>query len=138
MKNTEFIRELISEVGWIDVERFGRDASDAAFLLVQHSWDVPLMLAVLPQLKRDVDAGRMGTDVYALLYDRLQLALGLRQLYGTQIARDDRGNAVVLPVEDAAGVEERRRRFGLIPLADYVKVFGASEVRFSPACSTRK
>lgn len=134
MRNSEYVRELISEVGWIDVERFGHGASDAAFLLVQHSWDVPLMVAVLPQLKKDVDAGRMGADTYALLYDRLQLALGLPQRYGTQIGRDNYGGAVVFPVEDPAQVEELRRQLGLIPLTEYVRVFGASEVRFSPAC----
>ncbi len=45
---------------------------------------------------------------------------------------------MVLPVEDSARIEERRRKLGLVRLADYVKAFGASEVRFSSACSTRK
>jgi hypothetical protein len=137
MKNTEYVRGVLMEVGWIDVERFGHGASNAAFLIVQHSWDVPLMLAVLPRLKKDVDAGLMGSDAYALLYDRLQLALGLPQRYGTQIGRDTHGYAIVLPVEAPARVEELRRQRGLIPLTDYVKVFGASEVRFSSACQSQ-
>lgn len=134
MRNTEYVRDLLTAVGWIDVGRFGHGTSNAAFLIVQHSWDVPLMLAVLPRLKKDVDAGLMGADTYALLHDRLQLALGLPQRYGTQIGRDHQGNAIVLPVEEPARVAELRRQLGLIPLADYVKVFGASEVRFSSAC----
>jgi hypothetical protein len=134
IENTLYVRNLVSKVGWIDVGRFGFGASNAAFLLVQHSWDVPLMRAVLPQLKEDVDRGLMERDTYALLYDRLQLALGHPQLYGSQIARDSLG-VFVLPVADPAHVEERRRQLGLIPLAEYVRVFGADEVRFSSECA---
>lgn len=135
LENTEYIRNLLSEVGWIDVSRFGFGASNAAFLLVQHSWDIPIMMAVLPQLKADVDRGLMGRDAYVLLYDRLQLALGRPQLYGSQIARDDLG-IYVLPTVDPAHVEDRRREAGLIPLLDYVRVFGGETVRFSPECAS--
>lgn len=92
------------------------------------------MLAVLPELKRDVDAGRMDADTYVLLFDRLQLALGRLQRFGSQVATDETGALVVLPVEDPSKVDALRRDRGLIPLKEYVHVFGASEVRFSQAC----
>jgi hypothetical protein len=135
MKNIEYLRGLLLEVGWIDVQRFGYGASNSAFLLLQHSWDVPVMVAVLPYLKKDVDQGLMESDTYALLYDRLQLALGSRQRYGSQIARTPQGEIFVLPVEDKpAEVDSLRHQLGLIPLADYVHVFGASTVQFSSDC----
>ncbi|MFL6258131.1 MAG: DUF6624 domain-containing protein [Thermoanaerobaculia bacterium] len=133
-ENTEYIRRLISEVGWIDVARFGYPTSNSAFLLVQHSWDPALMLAVLPHLKQDVDAGRMETDTYALMFDRLQLSLGLRQRYGSQVASDESGAIVVLPTEDPSKVDSLRAEVGLIPLKEYLQVFGALEVKFSQAC----
>ncbi len=133
-ENTEYIRGLLSEVGWIDVSRFGYGASKAAFLIVQHSWDIPLMLSVLPRIQEDVDAGRLEAEDYALLYDRLHLALGCRQRYGSQVTHES-GEVVVLPVEDQNRVEELRKELGLIPLLKYVEVFGATEVRFSTACS---
>lgn len=132
--NTEYIRKLLAEVGWIDVGRFGYSTSKAAFLLVQHSWEAPLMSAVLPHLKQDVDAGRIEADTYALLFDRLQLSLGRRQRYGSQVANDETGALVVLPVEDPSKVDSLRAGLGMIPLKRYVEVFGASEVRFSRAC----
>lgn len=141
LKNSEYLRGLLLEVGWIDVERFGYSASNAAFLILQHSWDVPMMIAALPSLKKDVDRGLMESDTYALLYDRLQLALGLRQRYGSQIARTPQGEPFVLPVEgDPSQIDDFRRQLGLIPLADYVRVFGALEIRFSSDCQpeTRK
>lgn len=133
-ENTDYIRRLLAEVGWIDVERLGYATSKSAFLLVQHSWEPPLILAVLPELKRDVDAGRMDADAYVLLFDRLQLALGRRQRFGSQVATDETGALVVLPVEDPSKVDALRRDRGLIPLKEYVHVLGASEVRFSQAC----
>jgi hypothetical protein len=133
-ENTEYIRKIISEVGWIDVARFGYPTSNSAFLLIQHSWDASLMLAVLPYLKKDVDAGRMEADTYALMFDRLQLSLGLRQRYGSQVAADETGLLVVLPTEDPANVDKRRAGLGLTPLRDYVRIFGAPEVKFSQAC----
>ena len=94
-----------------------------------------MMMAALPYLKKDVDRGLMGPDTFALHYDRLQLALGLRQRYGSQVATTPQGETVVLPVEgDPSEIDRLRRQLGLIPLADYVRVFGAPAVRFSTDC----
>lgn len=132
-QNTEYILDLVSRIGWIDAQRFDYGTSNAAFLLVQHSWNLPLMLGVLPWIERDVEAGRVGKETYALLFDRVQLSLGDRQRYGTQVLRDG-GEVVVLPVEDPAVVNALRQEAGMIPLERYVKLFGSAEVRFSTEC----
>jgi hypothetical protein len=135
MKNSDYLRGILLKVGWIDVKRFGYGTSNSAFLILQHGWDVSVMIAALPYLKEDVDRGLMESDTYALLYDRIQLALGLRQRYGTQIATTSRGEIFVLPVEgDPDKVDTFRRQLGLIPPADYVRIFGASTVQFSSEC----
>jgi hypothetical protein len=132
-QNTEYIIELVSRIGWVDAERFDYGTSNAAFLLVQHSWNLPLMLGVLPWIERDVEAGRVGKESYALLFDRIQLSLGERQRYGTQVLREG-AEVVVLPVEDPAQVDALRQEAGMIPLERYVKLFGGAEVRFSTEC----
>ena len=58
--NTAWLREQMRELGWIDASRFGPDASFAAFLIVQHSQDLPLMLAALPEIEADVRAKRFN------------------------------------------------------------------------------
>lgn len=135
--NTEYLRGLLAEVGWIDVARFDYGTSMAAFLLVQHTWDLPLMMSVLPRLKEDVDAGRMDGAAYALLFDRVQLMLGNRQRYGSQIYRNEAGEVIVLPLEDPEHVDARREALGrMIPatLKEYVKLLGGSEVKLSSEC----
>lgn len=125
--NTAYLRGLVQDVGWIDAERFGRAAADAAFLIAQHGGDLQLMRAALPEIEKDVRAGRLDPQDFALLYDRIQIFGGGKQRYGTQIAEDDDG-MVVWRLEDPDHVDERRAAIGLGPLADYLRRFDG-EVR---------
>jgi hypothetical protein len=121
--NTAWLIGLIAELGWIDSGRFGASAANDAFLIVQHSGDLRLMLAALPEIERDVSARTLDPQPYALLYDRLQLNLGRKQRYGTQIGRNRQGDLVVLPLEDRERVEEFRKQIGLFPLSAYLDMF---------------
>ncbi len=132
--NTRYLKDLVSRVGWIDVTRFGYSTSNAAFLLVQHSGDLPLMMAALDSLRRDLEEGHPVGEAYALLFDRLQLRLGERQRYGTQIGRDPFGQPLVLPTEDPEKVAALREGLGIFPLIQAVRFFGGAEVRFSSEC----
>ncbi len=119
--NTQWLRGKVAEFGWLDVARFGRKASDNAFLLVQHSGDRELMLGVIDKIEADVKNGELEGDAFCLLYDRLQGYLGKKQLYGSQLSQ--LGNELVLlPIEDPDGVEARRKEFGMQPLSGYLKL----------------
>ncbi len=121
--NTEYLKKLVKEIGWIDCQRFGKKTSNAAFLIVQHSGDLPLMMAALPEIEKDVNAGRIDGQPYTLLYDRLQLFLGYRQKYGTQIGSNADGAPVVFPLIDRSRVEEFRKQLGIFPLKRYLQFF---------------
>jgi hypothetical protein len=127
--NTACLRALVAEVGWIDVARFGIQASGDAFLLLQHSEDLSLQLAVLPLIERDARAVKDFGQAYALLYDRTQVDLGLKQRYGSQIGADAKGNPVVFPLQDPAKVDAFLAELGLSALKDYLAV--ASKALFS-------
>lgn len=132
-ENTAYLKKLVGETGWIDVDRFGAAASNTAFLIVQHSGDLPLMLAALPPIEKDVKAGKLDGQPYALLYDRLQLYQGKKQRFGTQIGQDKDGSPAVLPLEDRAKVEQFRKEIGIFPLTQYLATFrqmsGGKEVK---------
>ena len=131
--NTKYLRALVTDLGWIDAKRFGKQTATNAFLIVQHSGDLRLMQAALPEIEKDMKAGAGDPQDYALLYDRLKLNLGERQRYGSQIGQDKDGNSVVLPLEDKAKVEEFRKAIGLFPLSEYLKFFEQQgrKVKFS-------
>jgi hypothetical protein len=123
--NTAWLKDLLKEIGWPDAKRFGAETATAAFLIVQHSGDVPLMLAALPEIEKDVKSGAGDPQDFALLYDRLHLNLGMKQRFGSQISSTADGRQVVLPLEDRANVEKIRKDFGLFPLSQYLEFFKA-------------
>jgi hypothetical protein len=120
-ENTAWLKSQVTELGWIDCRRFGVEASNSAFLIVQHSEDLPLMIAALPEIEKDAKAKLVDAQGYTLLYDRTELYLGRKQRYGTQISIED-GRLVVLPLQDRAKVEEFRKEVGLFPLATYLEM----------------
>ena len=120
--NTDFVLNVIRELGWVDATRFGVEASDAAFLIVQHTSDMRLMRTALPHIEADVRAGKMSGQNFALMFDRMQLNLGYEQRYGSQIGAVD-GASVLMPCEDIARVDEFRAEMRMGPLAEYLEYF---------------
>ena len=120
--NTAWLKKLIADVGWIDGTRFGRHTAGSAFLLVQHSGDLPLMQATLPLIKKDLALGVCDPQDFALLYDRVQIMTGRRQRYGSQIGQA-LGKSALFPLEDRDRVDVLRREIGLFPLQTYLAMY---------------
>ena len=107
---------------WPGFSRVGEDGSAAAFVIVQHAdHDPDLQRRALALLKAAVAAGEASGEHLALLTDRVRLADGRRQLYGTQLDYDDRGCPTPKPVEDPDGLATRRAAAGLAPIDDYLR-----------------
>lgn len=118
--NTERLRGIIREHGWPGVERAGREAANAAFLLVQHAThDLGFQKEYLAFLEEEHRAGRAPGEAVALLTDRTRQAEGKLQLYGTQMSIRD-GEVVMDPIQDEKGVDRRRAALGLVPLDEYI------------------
>jgi hypothetical protein len=116
--NTDYLVKLVQEVGWIDVARFGEKASGQATIMIKHTGSLPFMIAVLPYVEKDLKYTG-GGQTYAVLYDSVQLALGKKQCYGTQIGFDAKGAPYILPLEDPAKVDDYLKEIGVYPLAKY-------------------
>jgi hypothetical protein len=70
-------------------------------------------------MHRMMEAGEsesLGADV-ATLEDRVRLAAGRKQLFGTQFRVDEQGRVVLAPMEDSAHADMRREGAGLPPLS---------------------
>lgn len=127
-RNRDYMRNLVSEVGWIDATRFGAATSSHAMMLVQKSGDIALMLAALPGLEEDIRAKRLGGQSFAMLYDRAQTFLNRRQRYGTQVVSSNissgghQGGFYLYPLEEPATVDQRRAELGMDPLQKYLSM----------------
>ncbi len=60
--------------------------------------------------------------MYSVLYDELQITLGNRQRYGTQIDTDKDGHPYILPLEDLGKVDQYRKDIGILSFKDYLKL----------------
>ncbi len=118
--NTRYLLSLVKEIGWIDTQRFGSRTSYAAVILAKHGGDLRLLLAALPLIERDFKNAGDDAQAFAIVYDSIQLDLGRRQRFGTQIRGVGDKKPFVLPLEDAARVDEYRKEIGLTPLAAYL------------------
>lgn len=123
-QNVEYLLGLVQAVGWIDSSRFGVATAQRAVVFVQHSDDLGLMSAALPKIKADAFASRDNEllDIYGLLTDRVQLLLGEKQLFGSQLGEEKDGRPVVLALEDPCHVDQRRASLGDPPLAEYLEL----------------
>jgi predicted RNA-binding Zn-ribbon protein involved in translation (DUF1610 family) len=130
--NTAWLREVIDTVGWPGRSLAGDDGAAAAWLLAQHADLDPdfqrRCLGLLAEAVRQDDA---AADHLAYLTDRVRLAFGEAQEYGTQVIGRATGWAPAR-LRDPDGVDERRASVGLPPLADYLASI-AAEVPLKPS-----
>lgn len=105
---------------WPGRRLVGDDGSRAAWVVAQFSIEDPaLQKRCLEALEVAVACGDADPVHYAYLLDRVRMADGLDQLYGSQFVIGDRGVLVPWPVDDEARVDTRRRRLGLAPFATH-------------------
>ena len=121
--NTARLKVLFDRCGFPDKDRHGEKAQGNAWLLVQHAdHDVPFQKHVLSLLE-DM-AARRGEPVrpsFAYLADRVAVAEGRSQLYGTQLMApaEQPCNFDFNPMDEREKVEARRAALGLPPLDIY-------------------
>lgn len=121
-KNTARMKEILEKHGWPGKDVVGFDGAQAAFVMVQHAdLDRDFQKQCLPLVKEAADKGQTLTSNLAMLTDRIQMGEGKKQTYGTQLKMVD-GKWQPHPIEDEAKVDERRKKVGLPPLAEYVRM----------------
>lgn len=114
------VKAILDKYGWVGPDTVGKQGSLTLFLVIQHS-NQATQEKYLPMMRDAVKDGRAKADHLALLEDRVALGQGKKQLYGSQIGRDNKTQQYyVLPLEDPDNVDKRRAEMGLPPLSDYV------------------
>lgn len=117
-RHTERMKAIVAAYGWPGKSLVGMAGSDAAWLLVQHAdHDPAFQKHCLQLLKRAVEQGEAEPRHTAYLTDRVLVAEGKPQVYGTQF----RDITEPFPIEDIDQVDERRAQVGLEPLAQYAE-----------------
>jgi uncharacterized protein (TIGR03067 family) len=121
-KHGEWLKTTLTKHGWPGVSLVGKDGAEAAFALAQHGGqsDPDFQKKCLELLAAAVKAKDASPIHLAHLTDRVRVAAGEKQVYGTEV-EEKNGTLVAAPIEDEAKVDERRKAVGLPPLADALK-----------------
>jgi hypothetical protein len=119
--NTAWLKQAVATHGWPGKSLVSKDGAKAASLLVQHAdHDRAFQKQVLTLFETAVAKGEAEAADLAYLIDRLLVAEGKPQRYGTQFHVVD-GKLVPHPIEDEASVDLLRAFAGLPSLAEYKK-----------------
>jgi hypothetical protein len=117
---TSRLKEIIEEHGWPTHSLVGEDGASAAWLVAQHAdFDVDFQESALALMRDAEERGEVDETEVAYLADRVAVNRGTPQLYGTQVRCRDGRPRPATPIEQRAGVDDRRVDVGMAPLADY-------------------
>src|SRR5579872_1948901 len=83
-KLTSELKQIVASDGWPTIKLVGPQASQAASLILIHSPDQKWKAALLPKLRRLADEGKIFPGDIATLGDRILVAEGKKQVFGTQ------------------------------------------------------
>jgi hypothetical protein len=114
------VKFILNKYGWLGSDIVGEQGNTTLFLVIQHA-DLVTQENYLPMMRIAVKNGKAKGSSLALLEDRVALREGKKQIYGSQIVRDEATQkSYVSPLEDPENVDKRRAEVGLEPLAEYV------------------
>lgn len=136
-ENSAPLQAILDRYGVPTFSMVGPGAAGEFILMIQHQ-PAEFRARVLPQLKSNVDAGQADPDSYALVYDRSQNDLGKKQLYGDQLVCNAGEKMHEAPIEDEAGVNQRRAELGLIRVEIYARLVAELEPQFCPPAASSK
>lgn len=117
------LNSIVTEYGWPTRSLVGNDGARAAFIIVQHS-NLEMQKKYFPLIEAAANKGEASLEGVALLKDRILMRENKKQIYGSQLKRNEAGGFDLYPIEDEANVDQRRSSMGLEPLANYVKEYG--------------
>jgi hypothetical protein len=134
--NTTRLKSLVRACGWPKRSVHGEQAVQNAWLLAQHAdHDRRFQRMVLSLLEAGVKAGEVPPENLAYLADRLAVAEGKPQPYGTQLTQTGPCTFDFSPLDSRERVEGRRKGIGLPALDDYRKLFEG--MALTPECKVK-
>lgn len=122
-KNARALDDLIDAIGFPTIDKVGKEANEAAWLIIQHSIGQPdFMRKCAKLLEKAVNDDQANPMNLVYLTDRIAVFEGSPQLYGTQFDWDENGELSANPYDDAVKVNQRRKSVGLNTLEEQTKI----------------
>ncbi|HEX8533354.1 MAG TPA: DUF6624 domain-containing protein [Allosphingosinicella sp.] len=118
--NTKWLKSVVEKNGWPTISSVGKNASQAAWLMLQYAGSDPgFQVRALKLMQPLVARDEVQRQHYAYAYDGVMLTLTGKQRFGTDTSCRA-GRWIVKPLEDESKVEAYRKAVGLPPLSEYL------------------
>lgn len=122
-KNAEILNEIIDTIGYPTIDKVGKEAAEAAWLVIQHSIGKPdFMKKCLKLLKNVIPKNRTALRHLAYLTDRIAVFEDKPQLYGTQFDWNENGELDPNLFDNLIKVNQRRKSIGLNTLEEQTEI----------------
>lgn len=131
------LNDIIDTIGYPTTDQVGQEASEAAWLVIQHAIGQPaFMKKCVKLLEHAVRENKADPKNLAYLTDRIAVLEEKPQLYGTQFDWDESGKLSPNPFDSLSKVNERRKSIGLNTLeeqTELIRVQAQKENQLPPA-----
>jgi hypothetical protein len=121
--NLAQVEAIIARHGWLGKSVIGPRGNYTLWLVIQHA-ELPIQVKYFSMLKKSVELGESTPSHLALLEDRILMRRGQKQIYGSQVIYNDKGQPEFYPIIDEKNVNVRRAEVGLEPIEEYAEHFG--------------
>jgi len=122
-RNADKLNEIIDTIGYPTIEKVGKEANEATWLVIQHSIGQPNFMKKCKKLLGIVvNENKASPRNLAYLTDRIAVFEGKPQRYGTQFDWDKNGELSPNSFDDLTRVNQRRKSIGLNTLEEQTKI----------------
>ncbi len=122
-RNANILNEIIDTIGYPTIEKVGKEANEATWLVIQHSIGQPDFMKKCKQLLENVvSENKASRKKLAYLTDRIAVFEGKPQLYGTQFDWDKNGELSPNLFDDLTKVNQRRKSISLNTLEEQTEI----------------
>jgi hypothetical protein len=119
--NKTRLKIIFKEFGYPGFDLVGKTGELDFWLIVQHCDNEPeFQKLVLKELKKQVDKKNADPYNFCFLTDRVNINLGKKQIYGTQVTYNSLEQAIPINLYDSANVNLRRAKIGIESLEVYL------------------
>ncbi len=122
-RNAKILDEIIDTIGYPTVDKVGKEACEATWLIIQHSIGQPnFMKKCVKLLEIAVRENKANLKNLAYLTDRIAVFEEKPQLYGTQFDWDENEELSPNLIDDLTKVNQRRKSIGLNSLEEQTEI----------------
>ncbi|MFN0257483.1 DUF6624 domain-containing protein [Pedobacter ureilyticus] len=122
-RNAIALNAIINYIGYPTITKVGKEASEAAWLVIQHAIEQPqFMKRCVQLLQTAVHENEADPKSLAYLTDRIAVFEGKPQSYGTQFDWDENGDLSPNAFDNLLEVNKRRKMLGLNTLEEQTEL----------------